>query len=70
MFLTDAINFYSDTPEDQRGARSRLAKALGVTSGAISQWGDVVPEGQAYKIQSITDGKLRVNPDLYRKKIA
>lgn len=50
-----------------RGAKIRIAEALGISSGAISQWGDVVPEGQAYKLQALTNGKLRVDPACYEK---
>lgn len=50
-----------------RGAKLRIANALNLTSGAISQWGDVVPEGQAYKLQSLTNGALRVDPSCYEK---
>lgn len=44
-----------------------LAKALDISKGAISQWGEVVPEGSAYKLQVITGGQLRVDERLYQK---
>lgn len=69
MLLTEAITYFSDS-DGERGARVRMAKALGVTSGAISQWGELVPEGQAYKLESITGGVLKVNPALYEKNVA
>lgn len=50
-----------------RGARSRLAEALGISPGAVSQWGETVPEGQAYKLQVITKGALMVDPGLYSR---
>lgn len=46
---------------------SALAQALGVTLQAVSQWGTLVPESSAYKLESITRGKLRVDPKLYAK---
>lgn len=67
MLLSEAIKHFSPSPGKPRGAISRIATALGITVGAISQWGDVVPEGQAYKLQSITNGELQVRPELYRK---
>jgi len=49
------------------GSRVALAKALGVTKGAVSLWGQVIPEGSAYKLESLTKGALRVDPQLYAK---
>lgn len=43
-----------------------LAKKLNLTRGAISQWGEIIPEKNAYRIQEITEGELKVNPKLYR----
>lgn len=42
------------------GSSVKLAKAINVTKGAISQWGEVVPLGRAYQIELITKGKLKV----------
>lgn len=47
------------------GSGQAVAEALGITKGAVSQWGDVVPEGSAYKLQVITGGKLRVDQSMY-----
>jgi DNA-binding transcriptional regulator YdaS (Cro superfamily) len=47
------------------GNQVTTAKALGITKSAVSQWGDVIPEGMAYKIQVITAGVLRVDPAVY-----
>lgn len=44
---------------------SAVAEALGVTIAAVSGWGDVVPEGSAYKLQVLTEGHLKVDPALY-----
>jgi hypothetical protein len=52
------------------GSKIKLARALGVTKGAISNWGDVVPEGSAYKLEVLTKRVLRVDPQLYRKPTA
>lgn len=53
MRLCDAVAHF--------GSRAALAKALGVTKGAISQWGSKVPELRAYQIQTLTGGKLKVD---------
>ena len=47
------------------GSKPRLAKALGLTKSAVYLWGDVVPEGRAYQIESLTRRKLRVDPQFY-----
>jgi transcriptional repressor of cell division inhibition gene dicB len=47
------------------GSQRAAAKALGISIAAVSGWGDVVPEGSAYKLQVITGGVLRVDPALY-----
>jgi hypothetical protein len=44
-----------------------VADALGITRQAVEQWGEVIPEGAAYKLQVITAGHLRVDPACYAK---
>jgi transcriptional repressor of cell division inhibition gene dicB len=46
------------------------ATALGITKSAVSQWGEVIPAGVAYKLQVMTAGVLRVDPSLYAKEQA
>tara|TARA_R110001606_G_scaffold347635_2_gene497003 strand:+ start:357 stop:557 length:201 start_codon:yes stop_codon:yes gene_type:complete len=41
--------------------------ALGLTSGAVSQWNELIPEKQAMRLSYITNNKLKYNPDLYKK---
>lgn len=48
--------------------RAAIALALGISRAAVSKWGLVVPEGSAYKLESITGGALRVDPKLYPPK--
>lgn len=43
------------------GSKSQLAKNLGVTKGAISQWPDDVPQLRAYQIERLTKGKLKAD---------
>ncbi|EJM2198484.1 Cro/CI family transcriptional regulator, partial [Escherichia albertii] len=43
MFKSDVINFY--------GTKAKVAKAAGVDPSAVSQWGELVPEGRAMRLQ-------------------
>lgn len=47
------------------GSQRALAAALGITEQAVSLWDDLVPEGRAYQLESITGRKLRVDPASY-----
>lgn len=49
------------------GSQLAAAAALDVTKQAVNGWGDIVPEGMAYKAQVITGGALKVDPSVYRK---
>lgn len=55
---------------DHFGSKTALAKALGITKAAVSEWGEFVPEGRAYQIESLTKRALRVDPQFYRKSTA
>lgn len=33
------------------GGAARLAELLGITTGAVSQWGDVVPESRVWQLK-------------------
>lgn len=57
MRKSDVLSHFNST--------KAVCKALGITKSAVSQWGDVIPEGTAYKLQFITGGILRVDPNLY-----
>ncbi|WP_232001361.1 Cro/CI family transcriptional regulator [Neisseria canis] len=37
-----------------------------MSPSAVSQWHNVVPEKQAYRIQILTGGKVKINPRLYQ----
>ncbi|XWY20212.1 Cro/CI family transcriptional regulator [Bisgaard Taxon 45] len=45
---------------------SEVAKVLGISVAAISQWGDVIPEKNAYRLQAITNNQLKIDERLYR----
>lgn len=47
------------------GGVTKLAEALGLSKGAVSQWGETIPLLRAYQIEKLTGGKLRVEePEL------
>lgn len=41
------------------GSQKELAKKLKISSEAISQWGDKVPQLRAFQIELLTDGKFK-----------
>lgn len=49
------------------GTLEKVAVALGISVSAVSQWGEVIPEKNAYRLQEITGGKLKVKHSLYRE---
>lgn len=58
-----------ETAIDWAGSQAELAKRLGITPSAVSQWvsDGIVPEGRAYQIQVISAGAVRVDPSDYRR---
>ena len=44
---------------DHFGSKANLARALGVSAAAITQWGEEFPELRAHQIQTVTRGKFR-----------
>ena len=61
MFKSDAIKHFGKT--------KYLATALGIKSESVSQWGDVIPEKQALRLERITNNALKYDPTLYDKNI-
>lgn len=51
--------------EHFKGKQVSIARALNLTPGAISQWGEIIPEAQAMKLERITGGALVYDPALY-----
>ena len=52
------------------GTEVAVAEALGISRQAVNKWPDTVPEGVAYKLQVMTAGLLRVDPNDYPKERA
>lgn len=59
MLKTDAVAHF--------GSEEKLAIAIGLTRQAVNAWPDIVPQGNAYKLQVITGGQLQVRTELYAK---
>lgn len=59
MLKSAAINHFR--------TQAALAANLEISQAAVSKWDEIVPEGQAYKLQAITHGALKVDPELYKK---
>lgn len=59
MLKTKVVDYY--------GGVSKTATALGLTHSAVCQWGEIIPERQALKIEKITSSKLQYDHRLYQK---
>lgn len=57
MLKSEAIKFY--------GTRANVARAAGVDPSAVSQWGELVPEGRATRLQTASGGVLKYDPTIY-----
>ncbi|WP_043530431.1 Cro/CI family transcriptional regulator [Litchfieldella xinjiangensis] len=55
MKTEDAIQHFG-------GKKIDLAKALGLSPSAITQWGETVPPLRQFQLERITDGKLKAEP--------
>ena len=70
-FLADAPKVFGMNVQlaiQWAGSQRELARRLGITEGAVSQWlaSGKVPEGRAYQIQVISAGAVVVDPCAYR----
>lgn len=59
MFKNDVINYF--------GTLEKVAKALSISVSAVSQWREIIPEKNAYRLQEITKGELKINREQYQK---
>lgn len=58
MWKHAVLAFYGDN-------QSAVARALKITRASVNGWPDLVPEASAYRLEKITDGKLKVVAALY-----
>lgn len=54
MKKTDVIKHF--------GSQTATANALGITVQAVNAWPENIPEGRAFQIQIVTNGKLKAQP--------
>lgn len=45
--------------------KAAITRALGISSAAVAQWGDVVPLESALALEILTGGELSVDRSLY-----
>ncbi|HAS8353580.1 TPA: hypothetical protein I7721_21105 [Vibrio vulnificus] len=57
MYKSSVVDFYV--------SQRKVACALGVSDQAVSQWGEIIPERVALKLERITNGALKYDPSLY-----
>ncbi|EAA9004366.1 transcriptional regulator [Salmonella enterica] len=57
MFTTDALRFF--------GSKPKLALAAGVKAPSVYNWGELVPEGRAMRLQEASGGVLHYDPKVY-----
>lgn len=57
MLTETAISYFK--------TQAAVARALDISRAAVAKWGRVVPEGSAYKLESVTNGGLKVDATLY-----
>lgn len=60
MKKTDVLRYFNNRVTD-------VAKACGVTTPAVCQWGEVIPEKNALKLGRLTHGSLKYDPEMYVK---
>ena len=50
------------------GSAAQLAKFLCVSPVAVSRWPEIIPETQALRLDRLTNGALRYDPEIYDRK--
>ncbi|APS35560.1 MULTISPECIES: Cro/CI family transcriptional regulator [Serratia] len=61
---------YKETVISHFGGVVNTAMALGIKHPAVCRWGNVIPEKQAMRIEHLTGGALKYQPELYKKSTA
>ncbi|HGM7029087.1 TPA: Cro/CI family transcriptional regulator [Serratia liquefaciens] len=61
---------YKETVISHFGGVVNTAMALGIKHPAVCRWGNVIPEKQAMRIEHLTGGELKYQPELYTKSTA
>lgn len=58
MRKADVVSYFGGKQRD-------VVRALGISKGAVSQWGELVPKCVALELQFLTEGKLKYDPTMY-----
>jgi DNA-binding transcriptional regulator YdaS (Cro superfamily) len=53
MKTSEAVGFF--------GTKAEVARQAGVSRSRVSQWGEYVPELQAYRLERASGGKLKAD---------
>ena len=48
-----------------KGSPRAVAEAIDVTTQYVSQWPELVPEAMAGRLDKLTNGRLKYNPQTY-----
>lgn len=56
MTLTDARDYF--------GNYAKLAKALNISRGAVTQWNGMIPEDRQLQIHELTKGALKADAEI------
>lgn len=51
---------------DHFGTQRAVARALGISDAAVSQWKEIIPEKDAYRLEIVTAGALKYQEKSYR----
>ena len=51
MLKSEVLKFY--------GSAAAVARLIGISRSAVSQWGHLVPVRRAYELERLTNGKLK-----------
>ena len=60
MNKKDVLTYY--------GTQIKLAEALSISQASISNWGSIIPEKQALRLEKVTGGELKYDALLYLNK--
>lgn len=47
------------------GTQQKVAAALGITQGAVSFWGETIPPLQQIRLERLTVGALKADPECW-----
>lgn len=63
--LIGEVVVYKSQVVQHLGSLMRIAEVLNISRPSVSQWGEIIPEKQALRLEKITHGQLKYDPALY-----